>query len=98
MVSRLLKYLLHAELRYSKKDHHSFGCTLVVVAKAQEYLRQKQAEADGRQSSEAKPLNDDFIVEPDLETVLGVLIPKQLRLMIYTALLDSQASEHASSS
>ena len=67
----------------------------VATAKAQEYLRQKQAEADGRQSSEAKPLNDDFIVEPDLETVLGVLIPKQLRLMIYTALLDSQASEHA---
>ena len=24
-----------------------------------------------------------------------MLIPKQLRLMIYTALLDSQASEHA---
>ena len=44
----------------------------VATAKAQEYLRQKQAEADGRQSSEAKPLNDDFIVEPDLETVLGV--------------------------
>lgn len=67
----------------------------VATAKAQEYLRQKQAEADERLSSEAKPLNDDFIVEPDLETVLGVLIPKQLRLMIYTALLDSQASEHA---
>jgi hypothetical protein len=67
----------------------------VVTAKAQEYLRKKQVEDDERQMSEVKPLNDDFIVEPDLETVLGVLIPKQLRLMIYTALLDSQASEHA---
>ena len=67
----------------------------VATAKAQEYLRKKQANEDERQSVEAHPLNDDFIVEPDLETVLGVLIPKQLHLMVYTALLDSQASEHA---
>lgn len=67
----------------------------VATAKAQEYLRKKQASEDERQRAEAHPLNDDFIVEPDLETVLGVLIPKQLHLMVYTALLDSQASEHA---
>ena len=67
----------------------------VATAKAQEYLRKKQAGEDERQRAEAHPLNDDFIVEPDLETVLGVLIPKQLHLMVYTALLDSQASEHA---
>ena len=66
----------------------------VATAKAQEYLRKKQ-ENENRQVSEVKPLNDDFIVEPDLETVLGVLIPKQLHLMLFTALLDSQASEHA---
>ena len=29
------------------------------------------------------------------EMLVGVLIPKQLHLMVYTALLDSQASEHA---
>ena len=66
----------------------------VVTAKAQEYLRKKK-ESEKREQEEAKPLNDDFIVEPDLETVLGVLIPKQLHLMLFTALLDSQASEHA---
>ena len=66
----------------------------VVTAKAQEYLRKKK-ENEEREAVEAKPLNDDFIVEPDLETILGVLIPKQLHLMLFTALLDSQASEHA---
>ena len=66
----------------------------IATAKAQEYLRNKQ-EKEEREKEEAKPLNDDFIVEPDLHTVLGVLIPKQLHLMVYTALLDSQASEHA---
>ena len=42
-----------------------------------------------------KPVNDNFIVEPDLTTVLQELIPQELNLMVYTALLDSNASEHA---
>ncbi len=37
----------------------------------------------------------DYIVEPDLPTVLEHLIPKALRLKVFTALLDSSASEHA---
>lgn len=37
----------------------------------------------------------DYIVEPDRETIMNELIPKVLRLKIYTALLDSNASEHA---
>ncbi len=66
----------------------------VITAKAQEYLRNK-ATTQKRVIEEAVPLNDDFIVEPDLETVLRALVPKLLHLMVYTALLDSQASEHA---
>ncbi len=66
----------------------------VITAKAQEYLRNK-ATTEKRVIEEAVPLNDDFIVEPDLETVLRALVPKLLHLMVYTALLDSQASEHA---
>jgi F-type H+-transporting ATPase subunit gamma len=66
----------------------------VITAKAQEYLRHRKQQ-ERRNEDDAKPLNDDFIVEPDLETVLKELIPKQLHLMLYTALLDSNASEHA---
>ncbi len=66
----------------------------MATAKAQEYLRQR-GEQKRREQTEAKPLNDDFIVEPDLRSVLTVLIPKLLDLMVYTALLDSNASEHA---
>ena len=40
-------------------------------------------------------LNDNFIVEPNLNMVLSSLVPKELNLQIYTALLDSNASEHA---
>lgn len=66
----------------------------MATAKAQEYLRQRGGQKQ-REQAEAKPLNDDFIVEPDLKSVLTVLIPKLLDLMVYTALLDSNASEHA---
>lgn len=37
----------------------------------------------------------DYIVEPDRETLMNELVPKVLRLKMYTALLDSNASEHA---
>lgn len=67
----------------------------VATAKAQEYLRKKKEQEEHRNSSKGVKLNDDFIVEPDLATVLDKLIPLQLRLMVYTALLDSIASEHA---
>lgn len=66
----------------------------VATAKAQEYLRQRDRQRES-QGIEAKPLNDNFIVEPDLETVIKSLVPKLLNLMVYTALLDSNASEHA---
>ncbi len=69
--------------------------SMVATARSQEYLRKKAKQAEERQRAEVKPLNDDFIVEPDKATVLNKLIPKLLHLMVYTALLDSIASEHA---
>lgn len=37
----------------------------------------------------------DYILEPSREELLEVLIPKSIKLKLYTALLDSNASEHA---
>ena len=76
--------------RFSDRDLSSD----VVTAKAQEYLEKKAAKEE-KTKDEAKPLNDNFLVEPDMETILTTLIPKELNLMMYTALLDSNASEHA---
>lgn len=67
----------------------------IATLEAQEYLRKKGRKQSSSEKEEAKPFNDNFIVEPDMETVLSQLIPKLLHLMIYTALLDSNASEHA---
>lgn len=66
----------------------------IATLEAQEYLR-KNGKKTITEKEEVTPLNDNFIVEPDMNTVLTLLIPKLLHLMIYTALLDSNASEHA---
>lgn len=65
-----------------------------VTPEMQEYLR-KNAKEEEKKKIESKPLNDNFIVEPDMDIVLKTLIPKLAHLMLYTALLDSNASEHA---
>lgn len=67
----------------------------IATLEAQEYLKRKGQQSAVAEKEEAKPLNDNFIVEPDMNTVLAQLIPRLTHLMIYTALLDSIASEHA---
>ena len=70
--------------------------SIVATKESVEYLRKRDAERDDQYKQEnVKPLNDNFIVEPDMNTVLSLLIPKLAHLMLYTALLDSNASEHA---
>ena len=77
-----------------ERDHERDLTSNIATRKAQEYLKKNRRERQ-RREEETKPLNDNFIVEPDMDTVLSQLIPKLAHLMLYTALLDSVASEHA---
>ena len=67
----------------------------LATKKSQEYLKNRNKQEEEREQTTVKPLNDNFLVEPDLKTVLTELVPKELHLMVYTALIDSNASEHA---
>ena len=78
-----------------ERDHERDLSTNVVTKQAQEYLKKKTKKRKVRKENEVAPFNDNFIVEPDMDTVLRHLIPKLGHLMLYTALLDSVASEHA---
>ena len=78
-----------------KRDHTRDLDSVVTSKEAQEYLKKNSASQGRKDDDEVRPLNDNFIVEPDMNTVLSKLIPKFLHLMLYTALLDSLASEHA---
>lgn len=83
---------LEEELR---RDHERDLTTIIATKETQEYLKRRGERQSGKTEEQAKPLNDNFIVEPDMHTVLSQLIPKMAHLMLYTALLDSNASEHA---
>ncbi len=79
-----------------KRDTERDLSSIVTSKEAQEYLKRNSSEEQQNTKEEnVRPLNDNFIVEPDMNTVLTQLIPKLLHLMLYTALLDSVASEHA---
>jgi len=78
-----------------ERDHERDLTSNIATKKAQDYLKENRRKKVERQEGEAVPLNDNFIVEPDMNTVLSQLIPKLAHLMLYTALLDSVASEHA---
>ena len=77
------------------RDHERDLTSNMATREAHEYLKKKGKASSAHSAEEAKPLNDNFIVEPDMDTVLELLIPKFAHLMLYTALLDSNASEHA---
>ncbi len=90
------KTFLPIDLESELDDEHDRDLTSnIITKKAQDYLKKHQREDKGREQEAVKPLNDNFLVEPDMETVLSVLIPKLAHLALYTALLDSNASEHA---
>ena len=76
-------------------DHERDLTSVVATKESQEYLRKHGKQETNTEKKEVKPLNDNFIVEPDMDTVLSQLLPKFAHLMLYTALLDSNASEHA---
>ena len=76
------------------RDHERDLTSIVTTKEAQDYLKKNRRKRE-RKEDEAVPLNDNFIVEPDMNTVLSQLMPKMAHLMLYTALLDSVASEHA---
>ena len=78
-----------------KADHERDLTSVIATKESQEYLKKRGERETDKKNDDVKPLNDNFIVEPDMDTVLSQLLPKYAHLMLYTALLDSNASEHA---
>ncbi len=94
---QLLRIVIEEAMDY---DHYLDLETKVATAETVEYERQRLEQksremAEERETAQHKPLNSNYIVEPSLNEVMTQLIPRYVNLMIYTALLDSNASEHA---
>lgn len=75
-------------------DHFRDLKNLIANEKTVNYIKEhsQNKHVDSAKSAEITP---NFIIEPDMESLLLTLIPQYVNLMIYTALLDSNASEHA---
>ena len=78
-----------------QRDHERDLTSIIATKESQEYLKKRGERQVDQKQEQVKPLNDNFIVEPDMDTVLSQLLPKYAHLLFYTALLDSNASEHA---
>lgn len=77
-----------------ERDHERDLTSNIATKKAQDYLKKNRRKRKVEEGGAAAML-DNFLVEPDMNSVLSLLVPKLAHLMIYTALLDSAASEHA---
>ena len=70
--------------------YNHFKSTASQILTREVYLPMQASEntMEGKQET-------DYILEPSREELLSTLLPKVLRLKLYTVLLDSNASEHA---
>lgn len=79
--------------------HHFKSAGSQILTKEQFLPVRLDAAADNNKGvtaeSESGGFINDYIIEPSKEELLLKLIPKALHLKLYTALLDSLASEHA---
>ena len=88
----LMRRFLHRDIDKVELLYNHFRSTAVQVLTRETYLpidltQEKKEEDKGR--------IPDYIVEPSVDVVMGELLPKVLRMKMFTVLLDSNASEHA---
>ena len=92
---------LYAQKKIDRADliYHHFKSAGSQILTEEEFLPVRldaatSAPAQANSASETQ-WELDYIVEPSKEEVLMCLVPKSLHLKLFTALLDSLASEHA---
>lgn len=88
---------LFAEGAIDRADliYHHFHSAGSQVLREEQFLPISLAIGGEAHDAPQGPYALDFIVEPSVEAVVQQLIPKSLHLKLFTALLDSLASEHA---
>lgn len=77
--------------------YNHFKSTASQILTYEVYLPLQTCPPDDRREEESREHKEetDYILEPSREELLATLLPKVLRMKLYTVLLDSNASEHA---
>lgn len=92
LAEKLVKSFLNGEADRIEIVYNHYESTAVQKPVAKTYLPlSKDTEEDSTLASSA----NGYILEPDAGSLLEDLLPKVLRLKIYTVVLDANAAEHA---
>ena len=75
--------------------YNHFKSTASQILTHEVYLPFLSSHEEKLSDEESRTEEIDYILEPSREELLTMLLPKVLRMKLYTALLDSNASEHA---
>ena len=77
--------------------YNHFKSTASQILTHEVYLPLQTCPPDDRKEDGSREHKEetDYILEPSREDLLATLLPKVLRMKLYTVLLDSNASEHA---
>lgn len=93
VAAEIMESYAEGEIDRADLIYHHFKSAGSQILTEEEFLPIKLQTVDDDSTSHTTQL--DFIVEPSKEEVISQLVPKSLHLKLFTALLDSLASEHA---
>ena len=94
LAAELMDRFVSGEIQQVEMLYNHFKSTSTQVLTRETYLPINLAQASTEEKQE-KGMQADYIIEPSAEKVMQELLPKVLRMKIYTVLLDSNAAEHA---
>lgn len=94
LAAELMDRFVSGEIQQVEMLYNHFKSTSTQVLTRETYLPINLAQASTEEKQE-KGMQADYIIEPSAEKVMQELLPKVLRMRMYTVLLDSNAAEHA---
>ena len=92
LAADLMKRFLSGEIQQVELLYNHFKSTSTQVLTRETYLP-ISFQTPGEQPQ--TPAGNDYIIEPSGEKLMSALLPKVLRMKVFTVLLDSNAAEHA---
>ena len=96
LASELMTKFLKGEIQKVDLLYNHFKSTSSQILTHETYLPvDVNGQVEGNEKAEMKEHASDYIIEPSAEVIMESLVPKVLRMKIYTVLLDAAASEHA---
>jgi F-type H+-transporting ATPase subunit gamma len=95
LATQLMEMFLAGEVDKVELIYHHFKSVGSFQLVQETYLPIDLSAAESASEKKATGRKIDYIVEPSVEEFIAHLLPRVITLKMFTALLDSNASEHA---